>query len=336
MKQKVLLITWGTWYIGSHAVVAFEQAGYQTVIIDNLINSSKDVLLWIESILWYLPIFYEMDISDKKRVSEIFEKYHFDGVVHFAGLKSVAESCQYPFLYHENNIVWSMYLFEVMQKFWVKNIVFSSSATVYDASNTSPFREQDIIWSANPYGTTKIVLEKLLQDYSRFSQWKVISLRYFNPIGAHPSGSIWEKPPEIPPNILPYIFKVASGRLPLVKIFWSDYPTPDGTGVRDYVDINDLANAHILAYKKLENSESMMYTDINIGTGKPTSVLELIQAVEAVTNVKISYEFAPRRSGDIANAYADVSLWESYLGFQSQVPLQESLKNAWDFIQKKK
>lgn len=336
MSQKTILITWWTGYIWSHAVVAFEQAGYKTVIIDNLTYSSKDVLLWIEAIVWYMPIFYEMDISDKKRLVELFEKYGFDGVVHFAWFKSPSESCKNPFLYHENNIVWSIHLFEVMQKHNVRNIIFSSSAAIYDAENISPINEQGKVGTANAYGTTKAVLEMLLQDYAKFSHWKVLSLRYFNPIWAHPSWEIGEKLAEVPPNILPYLYKVGLKQLPFVKIFWKNYGTPDGTGLRDYVDVNDLVEAHIVAFEKLQSSDKThLYENINIGTGRATSVLELIQIVEKVTWEQIPFEFHERRLWDLWIAYADVDFSKKYLEWESKTDIETSIKNGWNFLKKK-
>jgi UDP-glucose 4-epimerase len=336
MEQKTILITGGTGYIGSHAIVAFEQLGYRTIIIDNLVNSSKETLLWIEAILGYMPVFYEMSIGDEKRLSEIFEKYQFDGVIHFAWLKSVWESCSNPFYYHDNNISWSITLFSVMEKYGVKNIVFSSSATVYSDQNIAPFKEDDVIWSANPYGTTKVVLEYLLADYAKFAYWKAISLRYFNPIWAHISWEIGENPQDIPANILPYIFKVVTQKLPQVQIFWNDYPTKDGTWVRDYVDINDLIDSHIVAYQKLSSEENWLYKNINIGTGLGTSVLELIQEVEKVTETRIPFVYTPRRPWDIAVAYANVDLAWEYLDWRAQRSLQDSLTTAWKYIEKNK
>lgn len=250
--QKIILITGGAGYIGSHAVVAFERAGYKTVIVDNFSNSDKTNLDGIDKILGYSPDFFECDISDEKIISKIFEKYNFDGVVHFAGLKAVGESCKKPLLYHENNVAGSLVLFRVMAKYGVKKIIFSSSATVYRADNLPPFTEEMALGTTNPYGTTKLHLEKILEELATFDGWSVTNLRYFNPIGAHESGFIGEKPNGIPNNLLPYVLDVALEKREKVLVFGGDYATIDGTGVRDYIDVNDLVDAHLLAYENLE------------------------------------------------------------------------------------
>lgn len=302
MTQKIILITGGTGYIGSHAVVAFEQAGYQTVTIDNLSNSSLDAFDGVEKILGYRPRFHRGDIRDGDFLREVFSEYAFDGVIHFAGLKAVGESCEKPILYHSNNVGGSIELFRVMEEFGVRNIVFSSSATVYHPENQSPLTEDMRLGTTNTYGTTKLVIEKLLEDLARDAHWSVIALRYFNPIGAHPTGYIGELPNGIPNNLLPYIMDVAIGKREKVWVYGDDYDTRDGTGVRDYIDVCDLVEAHISAYRHLASG----YTPINIGTGKGTSVLEMIDMVQSVTRQTIPYEIASRRSGDIAQCFARV------------------------------
>jgi len=309
MTQKIILITGGTGYIGSHAVVAFEQAGYQTVTIDNLSNSSLDAFDGVEKILGYRPIFHRGDIRDGDFLQGIFTEYAFDGVIHFAGLKSVGESCQNPIFYHLNNIGGSIELFRVMEEYGVRNIVFSSSATVYHSENQSPLTEDMRLGTTNPYGTTKLIIEKILEDLARDARWSVIALRYFNPIGAHSSGYIGELPNGIPNNLLPYIMDVAIGKREKVWVYGDDYDTRDGTGIRDYIDVCDLVEAHISAYQHLTSG----YMPINIGTGKGMSVLEMIQMVQEATGQTISYEIAPRRSGDIAQCYADISLAKKIL-----------------------
>ncbi len=326
MKRLLLLTGW-LGYVGSHAVVAFEQAGYTTLIIDNLSNSSQEILQGIKKILGYIPVFLEGDICDVSFLEKVFSLYSFDGVIHFAGLKAVWESTQNIASYHKNNIFWSMTLFEVMEKHGVKNMVFSSSATVYDVSNAPEYKENNSLGTSNPYGTTKLVIEKLLEDYARHANWSVVSLRYFNPIGAHPSWYIGEQPNGVPNNLLPYIFEVASGKREFLAVFWDDYDTPDGTGVRDYIDINDLVEAHILAFTKLHT----WYIAINIGTGAGKSVLEMIHVSKKVTGKNISDMVLPQRNGDIAEFYANTSFAKSYLWWEAKTSLEKSIENGWKF-----
>ena len=329
MEQKTLLITGGTGYIGSHAVVAFEQAGYKTVIIDNLSNSSRKSLDGIQKILWYTPDFYECDICDQIGLKNIFEKYSFDGVIHFAGLKAVGESCKEVVLYHSNNVWGSITLFWVMQDFWVHKIVFSSSATVYSPDNISPLREDMPLATTNPYGTTKLIVEKLLEDYTKHTNWRVVNLRYFNPIGSHSSWYIGEVPNGIPNNLLPYVLDVASGKREQVRVFGDDYDTLDGTWVRDYIDVCDLVDAHLLAYRHLDDTKFWVY---NIGTGTGKSVLEVIKIASHVTGKEIPYEVSARRSGDIASVHCDPSLAMRELWFSAKTSTQESISNGWKFI----
>lgn len=251
-KKTIILITGGTGYIGSHAVVAFEQAGYQTVIIDNLANSSKDTLYGIEKILWYTPPFYECDIRDIQWLEAIFEKYDFDGVIHFAWLKAVGESCENISTYQDNNVGGSISLFSIMEKFAVRKMIFSSSATVYNTNNTPPFTEDMSVGTTNPYGTSKLVIEELLKDYALHAWWDVASLRYFNPIWNHQSGYIGELPNGVPNNLLPYIMQVLLWEREKLTIFGDDYETLDGTGVRDYIDVSDLVDAHLQVYEQIQ------------------------------------------------------------------------------------
>ncbi len=249
--MQTILITGWLGYIWSHTAVLFLEAGYQVIIIDNLSNSEITVLDRITDITWKQPIFYQGDIKNKHVLEDVFDQHHIDGVIHFAALKAVGESCAYPFLYYHNNIVGTIHLLECMQKYAIHRIVFSSSATVYDASKSrAPFDEEAPLGTTNPYGTTKLVMEYLLKDLATHQNLQAICLRYFNPIGAHPSGKIGENPRGIPNNLLPYIFKVAKGELPEVHVFGNDYPTPDGTGIRDYLHVMDLAQAHVIAYEK--------------------------------------------------------------------------------------
>lgn len=333
MNNKwTILITGGTGYIGSHAVVAFEQAWYKTVIVDSLINSSESILIWINKILGYTPDFYAYDIRDKDKLRTIFKQYSFDGVIHFAGLKAVWESCEKPFLYYDNNVIGSIHLFEVMEEFGIRNIIFSSSATVYDTNNTLPLTEKSQLGTTNPYWTSKLILENILKDLVVTKNWKTIALRYFNPIGAHSSWYIWEQPNWIPNNLLPYILEVAVGKREYVWIFGNDYETMDGTGVRDYIDINDLIEAHIAAIKNLSIQSKSYFSAINIGTWQGKSVLEMIQGVENASGKKIPYTILPRRHGDIASVYADSSLAKELLGWEAKKTIHESIESSWKFI----
>lgn len=327
--MKTLLLTWAMGYIGSHAIVAFEQAWYKTVTIDNLSNSSRETLLGIEKILWFVPDFYEGDIRDREFLVSIFEQYEFDAVIHFAGLKAVGESCDEPFKYYHANIEWSICLFEVMEEYGVRKIIFSSSATVYRSDNESPLNENMALGTTNPYGTTKLVIEQILQDLATQKEWSVSSLRYFNPIGAHPSGYIGEVPRGTPNNLFPYILDVARGVRSHLNIYGNDYDTPDGTGVRDYIDVCDLVDAHILAYKKMQRG----YEAINIGMGQWTSVLEMIYLTEGVLWKSIPYTFSPRRPGDLATVYCDASYAHDRLNWKATRSISESIENWWRFIQ---
>lgn len=327
--KKTILITWWTGYIGSHAVVAFEQAGYKTVIVDNLVNSSTDTLGWIKKILGGTPDFFEVDLRNKDALRCIFQKYEFDGVLHFAGLKSPGESQQKALYYFENNISGSISLFEVMEEFWVKKIVFSSSANTYSTQNIPPIKETDSQDTTNPYGTTKLLIEKILSDLVKFTWFQVVNLRYFNPIGAHSSGYLWELPNGIPNNLFPFIFKVLVWELPELSVLGNDYDTPDGTGIRDYIDVVDLVWAHVDAYRFLESGEKQEV--FNVGTGKWVSVLEAIENVERVVWKKVKYTISPRRPGDIPISFCDTTKIQNILWWKAQVSLQESIANMWRF-----
>ncbi len=336
--KKVILITWWMWYIWSHAVVAFEKSWYKTIIVDNLVNSNTSTLLWIEKILWYKPDFFEVDLRNKEWLKEVFKKYKFDGVLHFAGLKAVWESCQKPLEYFDNNINGSLVLFEIMEEFGVKKIIFSSSATVYKTKEiVSSFTEQDPVWEClNPYGTTKFLLENILKDLAIFSGFQVMNLRYFNPIWAHESGYIGENPNGIPNNLLPYVMKVASGELEYVNVYGDDYDTVDGTWVRDYIDVCDLIDGHLKAYQVLEKSEKKWCFEVfNLWTGRWVSVLEIIKTVEKVTEKKVPYKICQRRSWDLGEVYCNPkkALWE--LHWKTITSLEESIKNMWKFYNNK-
>ncbi|MDD3645915.1 MAG: UDP-glucose 4-epimerase GalE [Candidatus Gracilibacteria bacterium] len=356
--MKTILITGGTGYIGSHAVVAFEQAGYKTVIVDNLSNSSLKTIDGIEKIIGYRPDFFEVDLRDKTKLEDVFRKYDFDGVVHFAGLKAVGESCEKPLEYFDNNIVGSIRLFELMKDYGVRNIIFSSSATVYTSPQPSPLKEREQAQSgikedfvtgntSNPYGTTKFLLEVILTDLSKFAGFNVINLRYFNPIGAHESGYIGEDPDGIPNNLLPYIMKVATGELKKLRVFGDDYDTVDGTGVRDYIDVVDLIDGHLKAYELLENiplsnfppegeriATKGFIDNFNLGVGRGVSVLEMVEAAKKVTGKDITYEIAPRREGDLGEVYCNPSKAKSILDWEATTSLEDSLRNSWKFYNK--
>ncbi len=347
--KKTILITGWTGYIGSHAVVAFEQAWYKTVIVDNLCNSSKDTLLWIEKIITYKPDFYEVDLREKEKLEDIFKKYDFDGVLHFAWLKAVWESCSKPLEYFDNNLVWSIKLFEVMEKFGVKNIIFSSSATVYDSSKSEiPFSETDFTWNtSNPYGTTKFLIENILNDLSKFANFRVMNLRYFNPIWAHESWYIWEEPYGIPNNLLPYIMQVLTQKLDYLKVFGDDYDTIDGTWVRDYIDVVDLIDGHLKAYKYIEKiphpspllkgdekKEVWFIENINLWVWKWVSVLEMKDICEKVSSKKIDYKILPRREWDLAEVYCNPEKAKKLLNWEAKTSLEDSIKNSLKFYEK--
>lgn len=330
--KKIILITWWLWYIWSHAVVSFEQSWYKTVIVDNLWNSDISTLEWIKSILWYKPDFFEIDIRDKQKLEEIFKKYNFDWVIHFAWLKSVWESCENPLKYFDNNIIWSIRLFECMEKFLVKNIIFSSSATVYDYDNPIPYIENQNTWkTTNPYWNTKFIIEKILYDLSKFLWLNVISLRYFNPIWAHPSWFIWEEPNWIPNNLLPFIMKVATWELEKLKIFWDDYDTIDWTWVRDYIDISDLINWHLKAYENIFK----WFNIYNLWVGKWVSVFEMLNIWKKITWKDIKYEIVDRRYWDIWEFYCDSSKAKKELNWEPKIDIKESFKNSWNFYNRK-
>lgn len=336
--MTTILITWWLGYIGSHTAVVFAQAGYDVVIVDNLSNSDISVLKKIEQLAGKSVAFYQLDLRDKEWLEKVFAEHTIDGVIHFAAKKAVGESCQIPFEYYDNNIIWSLALFAVMEKYAVKKIVFSSSATVYDPSWTPPFVETDHLGTTNPYGTTKLVMEYLLKDMAMYKWFDVVCLRYFNPIGAHSSWLLGENPNGLPNNLLPYIFKVATGELPAVQVFGNDYPTSDGTGVRDYIHVMDLAEAHIYAFQAIKwwNDKMIkwwMFDVFNLWTGQGTSVLEMINIVYRVTQKDIPYAIVARRSWDVALSLANPSKANTVLWRQAKRTVEEAIRDGWNFIQ---
>lgn len=323
-----LLITGGTGYIGSHTVVELLTLGHEVVIVDNLSNSSPLVLDRVEQITGQRPTFIEADICDRTALEAIFFEHSFDAVVHFAGLKAVGESNEIPLSYYHNNVSGSVTLFEVMAKFQVKRLVFSSSATVYGESNVSPLHEQMPISATNPYGRTKLMIEEILFDLAKSDEaWSIISLRYFNPIGAHKTGLIGENPNGIPNNLLPYVAQVAVGRLSQLQVFGDDYNTPDGTGVRDYIHVVDLAIGHVKALESLADIKGCQ--PINLGTGNGTSVLDIVKGFEQVSGKAVPYQVVPRREGDLATVYANAELAERLLGWQAKFSLTDMLADTW-------
>ena len=325
------LITGGCGYIGSHTIIALLEEGYTLHIIDNLSNSSPKVLERIRMIVdekaFSRIIFHQCDMMDKNAVLKVFDSFVIDAVIHFAGLKSVGESVKNPLLYYNTNLITTLVLLDVMILHKCKNLVFSSSATVYGDPEFIPVNEECKIQVTNPYGRTKHMIEEILLDlqYSD-SEWNICILRYFNPIGAHSSGIIGEDPKGIPNNIMPYLQQVAVGNRPIVTIFGNDYPTPDGTGVRDYLHVVDLANGHVCALKYIQNGRSGTF---NLGTGKGYSVLELIKSLEEASGKSIPYKIGERRQGDIAMVYADTSEAYDKLGWKAKKTLKDMCEDAW-------
>lgn len=338
--MSTILITWWLGYIGSHTAVVLANAWYDIVIVDDLSNTDISVLAKIEHLTDKVISFYQNDIRDKDWLEKIFIEHQIDGVIHFAAKKAVGESCEMPFDYYDNNITWSISLFTCMDKYKVQNIVFSSSATVYDPEWSPPFIETDRLTTTNPYGTTKLVMEYILKDMASYKWFNAICLRYFNPVGAHSSWLLGENPHGIPNNLLPYIFKVASWELSEVKVFGNDYATSDGTGVRDYIHVVDLAEAHLKTMELLTNwdvKESnttwWLFDVINIWTWQWTSVLEMIHLVESITQKNISYEIVGRRSGDVAISLANPDKAHRLLWWKSSRTMEEDIRDGRNFIQ---
>ncbi|OGC91556.1 MAG: UDP-glucose 4-epimerase GalE [candidate division Zixibacteria bacterium RBG_16_53_22] len=324
----MILITGGTGYIGSHTVVELMQAGYEVLIVDNCCNSKATVLDRIERIVGHRPGFVEADVRDREAMRALFAEHRFEAVVHFAGLKAVGESVTQPLRYYDNNIHGSLVLFEAMAAAGVKTLVFSSSATVYGDPHTVPIREDFPLSATNPYGRSKLMIEQMLGDVAcSDAAWRIAILRYFNPVGAHESGLIGEDPHGIPNNLMPYIARVAAGDLDELSVFGNDYPTHDGTGVRDYIHVVDLARGHLAALKALKAGDGVL--TVNLGTGQGYSVLDVVRAFEAACGRKVPYRIAGRRPGDIAACYADPSLAKTLLGWQAQYGIDEMCRDAW-------
>ena len=329
-----ILITGATGYIGSHTTVELINKGYETVLVDNLSNSDVSVLDKIEKITGKRPKFYELDIAILENALKIFEENKIEAVIHFAGLKAVGESCTIPAMYYYNNIASAMAIAEAARRHGCKKIIFSSSATVYGQPKTVPITEDFPLHTTNPYGTTKLLLENIFKDlYEYDKEWNITLLRYFNPIGAHDSGLLGDDPNGIPNNLMPYVARVASGQLKELNVFGNDYPTPDGTGVRDYIHVIDLALGHLAALEKMTEPGIHIF---NLGTGKGVSVLELVHAFEKVNNIKVPYVIAPRRSGDVPECFADSSKAERELSWKAVHNIEDMCRSAWKFVQNSK
>ncbi len=331
-----ILVTGGTGYIGSHTCVELLNNNYEVVVIDNLVNSKKEVIDSIEKITNKKVRFYEGDVRNRELLKKIFNENKIEAVIHFAGLKAVGESVQKPLEYYQNNLDSTLELLQVMKENNVKKIIFSSSATVYGTNGTVPLKEDSPVGgTTNPYGTTKLFIEHILKDLSIADpEFSIVLLRYFNPIGAHKSGLIGDNPNGIPNNLMPYITKVAVGELPHLNIFGNDYPTKDGTGVRDYIHVVDLANGHVKAMKKIFDDKGVYV--YNLGTGVGYSVLDIINAFEKENNIKIPYVIKPRRDGDLAECYADPTKAKEELGFVAKYNIQDMVKDSYTFYQKNK
>ena len=328
-----ILVTGGAGYIGSHTVLELLRQGYEVSVIDNLSNSSSESIKKIEKLTNKKISFHEFDLCNHKNLEKCFAEEKYGAVIHFAGLKAVGESVEKALYYYRNNLVSTLTLLEVMEKNNIKNLVFSSSATIYGDPKSVPIPENAVKQATNPYGQTKLMIEQILEDIVRTkSGWQATSLRYFNPVGADPSGEIGEDPNGLPNNLLPFVSQVAVGKLAELKIFGNDYPTRDGTGVRDYIHVSDLAEAHVAAIKKpaIKNK----YRAINIGTGKGTSVLEIVRAFELASGKKIKYKIAERRAGDIAECYAGTRKAKKELKWQATRSINDACADAWNWQSK--
>ncbi|MCI1965574.1 MAG: UDP-glucose 4-epimerase GalE [Oscillospiraceae bacterium] len=328
-----ILITGGAGYIGSHTCVALLKNGFDIVVMDNYCNASPDVIGKIETLSGKKFPAYECDMLDYEKFERIFKENQIDAVIHFAGLKAVGESVEKPLEYYHNNLTGTLNLFRLMREYGVRKFVFSSSATVYGMNNQAPFTEGMPLSATNPYGWTKYMIEQITRDACHaMPDMKAALLRYFNPIGAHPSGLIGENPNGIPNNLMPYIMKVAIGKLPKLHVYGNDYPTPDGTGVRDYIHVCDLANGHVKALQALDSITGSRA--FNLGTGTGSSVLDVVHAFEKASGVTIPYQIDPRRAGDIATCYADPSRAKAELHWEAEYSLSDMCRDSWNFIRK--
>lgn len=331
--MQTILVTGGTGFIGSHTCVELIQAGYDVVILDNLSNSKESCVDRIKEITGVKVKFYKTDLLDLESTKRIFDENKIDSVIHFAGLKAVGESVEKPLEYYENNIGGTINLIKAMRDANCKSIVFSSSATVYGVNNKVPYTEEMATSATNPYGYTKVMIEQILNDMTvSDNDWSVVALRYFNPIGAHESGLIGENPNGIPNNLVPYIAQVALGKLEHLRVFGDDYETPDGTGVRDYIHVTDLAKGHLVAIKYAAKNKG--FQPINLGTGKGSSVMEVVKAYEKACGKNIPVVVTPRRAGDIAESYAETSLAKKLLGWEAKLDINKMCEDSWNFTMK--
>ena len=334
MAENTVLVTGGTGYIGSHTAVELLQAGYQVIIVDNLSNSKIDSISGIEKITGKKVIFEKADCKDKSALDNIFKKYKFEAIIHFAASKAVGESVEDPLLYYENNLSSLITILNLMRKYNVPNLVFSSSCTVYGQPKELPATEKTPrLPAASPYGNTKQISEDIIRDsIAAYSDIKAIALRYFNPIGAHPSAIIGELPNGVPNNLVPFITQTAAGIRPVLSVFGDDYNTPDGSCIRDYIDITDLAKAHVVAVARmLSDKGKCRYEIFNIGTGRGVSTLEIVKAFERINKIKLNYKIVGRRAGDIEAVWADPSYANSELGWKAERTLDETLLSAWNW-----
>ncbi|WP_394751867.1 UDP-glucose 4-epimerase GalE [Crenothrix sp.] len=340
MDKHTVLVTGGAGFIGSHACVELLQAGFNVVVVDNLSNSKLESLKRVEQITGKTLQFYQADIRDKTALTDIFAKESIATVIHFAGLKAVGESCEQPLNYYHNNVYGTLVLLEAMSEANVKQLVFSSSATVYQPSETGQYSESLPLGAINPYGRSKVMVEDILRDVAAVDKikpngapWKVALLRYFNPIGAHESGMIGEDPNGIPNNLMPYVSQVAIGNLKQLSVYGNDYATPDGTGIRDYIHVVDLVKGHIKAIEAIESDKFSGggCKAYNLGTGKGYSVLDIVNTFEAVTGRKILYQFAPRRAGDLAECFANPALADKELNWIADKDLEDMIADTWNW-----
>ena len=332
--MKVLVVG-GAGYIGSHTCVDLLNNGFEIVVVDNFSNSKPEVIDKIKQITGKDFNFYEVDACNQEALEEVFKKEKIDGAIHFAGYKAVGESVEKPLMYYHNNLLSALVLCELLDKYNCRKIVFSSSATVYGVPERLPLTEDCRLSTTNPYGTTKLMIEKILEDlYKSNNDWGICILRYFNPIGAHSSGLIGEDPNGIPNNLMPYIVKVANKELPELGVFGNDYDTKDGTGIRDYIHVCDLAHGHLLALNKLAKENGLNY--YNLGTGHGYSVLEMVETFKRVNNVDVPYKIKERRAGDIAECYADATKALNELGFKTEYSLEDMCTSAWNYVVKNK
>ncbi len=328
----MILVTGGTGYIGSHTVIELMAAGHEVFIIDNYSNSKSSVLNRIERIAGKRPGFEQIDIRDRKKLRDLFVRYAFTSVIHFAGLKAVGESVSNPIRYYDNNVTGSVTLFETMAEAGIRQLVFSSSATVYGDPQSVPIQESSPLCATNPYGRSKLMIEDILRDIKiSDARWSIALLRYFNPVGAHASGLIGEDPNGIPNNLMPYLSQVAAGKLPELSIFGDDYPTPDGTGVRDYIHVVDLAQGHVAALNVITKCAGVI--TLNLGTGLGYSVLQLVRSFASVSGQPVPYKIVNRRPGDIAACYADPTLAHQLLGWRATRSIKQMCSDSWQWQQ---